>query len=166
MIFCSMNCSMQFSAALEAHQRQAQLRIKDSDSGHLASQTTPPCQPVKVETPTSSAAQTPSSATVAANVDEVIAAVAADMPLSPGEPDTPGDMSASPGTPSTTPSPSPTVPSAGKAGKRNRRSSSQVSDSSYLKVDCLPTIHYSGKGWDSDRSALDIVDVLRQWLSK
>lgn len=140
MIFCSMNCSMQFSVALEARQRQAQLRKKELESTHVVAQSPPPYQPVKVEIPAPVTAQTSCSATVASNMDEVIAAVAADMSLSPGEPNTPGDMSASPGTPSTTPtSPMPAVSSALKAAKRQRRSSSQISDSAYTKVNILYT---------------------------
>lgn len=121
---------MQFSAALEARQRQNQLRLKELESA-------PPSQsptPIKMEI--SSGGMTPSSATVASNVDEIIAAVAADTPLSPADPETPGDMSGSPGTPSTTPtSPFPSAsPAAFKAAKRHRRSSSQISDSAFQKV--------------------------------
>ncbi|XP_059154742.1 histone-lysine N-methyltransferase 2C-like isoform X4 [Physella acuta] len=128
MIFCSMNCSMQFSAALEARQRQNQLRLKELESA-------PPQSPTPIKMEISTGGMTPSSATVASNVDEIIAAVAADTPLSPADPETPGDMSGSPGTPSTTPtSPFPSAsPAAFKAAKRHRRSSSQISDSAFQK---------------------------------
>ncbi|KAH9514339.1 Histone-lysine N-methyltransferase 2C [Bulinus truncatus] len=126
MIFCSMNCSMQFSVALETRQRQAQLRIKD-ESGPSSAQSPPPSG-VKLEIP--SGALTPTSATVSSNVDEIIAAVAADTSLSP---DTPGEMSGSPGTPSTTPTSPFSSASPFKSGKRHRRSSSQISDSAFPK---------------------------------
>lgn len=125
MIFCSMNCSMQFSASLEVRQRQAQLKERSSP---LAITESKPLTPqIKSEA---------SPTRVSANMDEIIAAVAADTSsFSPSHLNSPSNISASPGTPSTTPtSPLPsTSPAAIKAGKRHRRSSSQISEPTYPK---------------------------------
>lgn len=126
MIFCSMNCSMQFSASLEVRQRQAQL--KERSSPVAVAETKPPTPQIKLEA---------SPTRVSANMDEIIAAVAADTTsFSPSHPNSPSNISGSPGTPSTTPtSPLPsTSPAAIKAGKRHRRSSSQISEPTYPKV--------------------------------
>ena len=125
MIFCSMNCSMQFSAGLEARQRQAQLRLKEEEA--MLASSTPPQQTVKTEVND-----------VSANMDEIIAAVAADTgrSLSPNPtPDSPesfgpshdnsplGSRSGSP-----IPGESPNI----KAGKRHySRSSSMMSETGF-----------------------------------
>ncbi|RUS74026.1 hypothetical protein EGW08_018225 [Elysia chlorotica] len=180
MIFCSMNCSMQFSAALEARHRQdlamkkeleaavvaaasqptGQPAMSSSVSAQAASPSLTPSTPIKTEADMSGAGPASSSATVASNLDEIIAAVAADTSLSPPtDLDAPGENSGSPGTPSTTPtsplhSSSLASPATMKAAKRHRRSSSQISDT-YIK----PLVkHWRGLRWK--RGNQDLLDTI------
>ncbi len=131
MIFCSMNCSMQFSVGLEARQRQA-VRLKEEAAAALAASHTPPQHPVKVESSGGS------RLSMSANLEETIAAVAAEAFQSPrGGGDSPGaDPMASPYSSMASPtSPFPGASPSFKAGKRHyRRSSSQVSEPVYPKV--------------------------------
>ena len=131
MIFCSMNCSTQFSAALEARQQQAELRLKqESESTSV----------IKTE-----------SSTATSNLDSVINAVAADT--SPPRPESPGYMSDSQGSPVGSPS-SPLPPGASpaaKAAKRHRRSSSQISESSTPRP---VEKKWRGQRWDRGNQTL------------
>lgn len=82
MIFCSMNCSIQFSADLDARQRQViQRRMlmeeeEEEEQQRIASATPPQPLPESISGP-------PSDDKVSANMDAIIAAVATDASRSP-----------------------------------------------------------------------------------